>query len=50
MDLLPHRVILVFFLERDQETLQDEHFIHTQVMASNFPFQPSTPTNTCIES
>jgi hypothetical protein len=50
MDPLLHLVILVCFLKRDQETLQNEHFFHTQAMASSSPFQPSTPLNTCIES
>lgn len=26
----------------DCEILQDEHFFYAQVMASSFPFQPST--------
>jgi hypothetical protein len=50
MDSLLHPINLVYFLERDQETLQDEHFFHTQAMASSSPFQPSTPINTCIKS
>jgi hypothetical protein len=49
MDPLLHPIILFCFLERDQETLQDEHFFHIQAMASSSPFQPSTPINTCIE-
>jgi hypothetical protein len=43
MDPLPHPIILVCFLERDQETLQDEHFFHIKLWHRASPFNHPPP-------